>query len=556
MSSSNKKKLRKEQYMTERQQTAEKEAKKLKYYTLSFWVVIALVVCIFVTAVSINPIKNVIYKNTNVVTIGDYSLSAVELNYFYVDAARNYYNNNSSYIQYLMDVNAPLNEISAGGDLMMSDYMLDTAIDTMKSTYALYIAALAAGHELSQDEKSTVDYAIQLEELYAAYYYNGDTDAYLRAKYGNGASVESYRKYCEVTIMASSYYYSYSDELRESYTAEDLLDYSAKAPYEYNSYTYTYAYLQPSTFYTAMAEDTTTAYADLTDEQKQPYIDAAKAAAEALAAGTYEAVKDFEDAIAALAINNPPATTAVDATVVEPVIEMKEIKNLIYSSNTALFQNWLAGVVKGDTENDEDTFETRTEGEVKLFEYTTTSSDKTSINGYYVVRYGSVNENKYLAKNVHHLLVKFEKETDEAKAAAKEEAEKLLKDWQDGAATLESFKELANKNSDDSGSNTNGGLYEYVYHGQMVEPFENWCYDEARKAGDCEIIETEYGYHIMYYPEEQPTETYRDYLITNNIHAEDLTEWHEGLIEKLVLSEINSKYVLVDKSMATLVSLY
>ena len=80
MSSSNKKKLRKEQYMTERQVAAAKEAKKMKTYTLTFWVVIALVVCIFVGAVVSNPIKNVLYKNTSAIVVGDYSISAVEAN--------------------------------------------------------------------------------------------------------------------------------------------------------------------------------------------------------------------------------------------------------------------------------------------------------------------------------------------------------------------------------------------------------------------------------------------------------------------------------------------
>ena len=33
----------------------------------------------------------------------------------------------------------------------------------------------------------------------------------------------------------------------------------------------------------------------------------------------------------------------------------------------------------------------------------------------------------------------------------------------------------------------------------MVEAFENWVYDEDRKAGDVDIVETEYGQHIMYF---------------------------------------------------------
>ena len=33
----------------------------------------------------------------------------------------------------------------------------------------------------------------------------------------------------------------------------------------------------------------------------------------------------------------------------------------------------------------------------------------------------------------------------------------------------------------------------------MVTAFNDWIFDDARKAGDSDIVETEYGYHNMYY---------------------------------------------------------
>ena len=38
-----------------------------------------------------------------------------------------------------------------------------------------------------------------------------------------------------------------------------------------------------------------------------------------------------------------------------------------------------------------------------------------------------------------------------------------------------------------------------VVKDQMVAAFEDWCFDTARKAGDTGIVQTEYGYHVMYY---------------------------------------------------------
>lgn len=80
------------------------------------------------------------------------------------------------------------------------------------------------------------------------------------------------------------------------------------------------------------------------------------------------------------------------------------------------------------------------------------------------------------------------------------EAQKILDEWHAGEQTEESFSSLANNYSDDQGGNvTNGGLYEKVEEGQMVEPFEEWLFDEDRQIGDCELVKTKFGYHIMYY---------------------------------------------------------
>ena len=43
----------------------------------------------------------------------------------------------------------------------------------------------------------------------------------------------------------------------------------------------------------------------------------------------------------------------------------------------------------------------------------------------------------------------------------------------------------------------------------MVEPFEDWCFDETRAAGDYGLVKTKYGYHVMYFVSSTPIwETY------------------------------------------------
>lgn len=83
--------------------------------------------------------------------------------------------------------------------------------------------------------------------------------------------------------------------------------------------------------------------------------------------------------------------------------------------------------------------------------------------------------------------------TDEAKEAAKAKAEEIYNEWLTGDATEESFAALAEQYSEDSGSNTNGGLYNSITPGQTVPEFDAFCFDDARTPGDTGIVYGESG---------------------------------------------------------------
>ena len=128
------------------------------------------------------------------------------------------------------------------------------------------------------------------------------------------------------------------------------------------------------------------------------------------------------------------------------------------------------------------------------------------VEAYYNENAETIQANYYVDKidknviNVRHILITPEDtESEESWAAAEAEAQRIFEEWQNGEATEESFAELANTYSTDGGSNTNGGLYEEVYPGQMVTEFNDWCFDDSRAVGDTGIVKTSYGYHIMYF---------------------------------------------------------
>ncbi len=105
--------------------------------------------------------------------------------------------------------------------------------------------------------------------------------------------------------------------------------------------------------------------------------------------------------------------------------------------------------------------------------------------------------------NVRHILFLSDGDqdgtvTDEEKSAAQARAEELLAGFRSNPSE-DYFAELAGENSEDPGSKDNGGLYEDVYPGQMVESFNDWCFDPARQPGDTDIVETSYGFHVMYF---------------------------------------------------------
>ena len=110
--------------------------------------------------------------------------------------------------------------------------------------------------------------------------------------------------------------------------------------------------------------------------------------------------------------------------------------------------------------------------------------------------------------NVRHILIAVEGGTEnddgtitfpeEALAQqALAEAERILNLWLENP-TEENFGALALEYTAD-GNGSEGGLYTGVAAGKMVRTFNDWCFDPQRQVGDYGIVETRFGYHIMYF---------------------------------------------------------
>ncbi len=94
--------------------------------------------------------------------------------------------------------------------------------------------------------------------------------------------------------------------------------------------------------------------------------------------------------------------------------------------------------------------------------------------------------------------------SDEEWKTCEAAAQEILDTWLAGDKTEESFAALATEKTEDPGSQATGGLYQQVYEGQMVQPFNDWCFDASRQYGDYALVQTSYGYHVMFFVKSEP----------------------------------------------------
>lgn len=532
MSASSKKKIRKEQNaaaLTEKQLKEKVEAKKLKVTSVVFAVLMILILAFSLTMLIVKGVQGsgIIEKNTTAVTIGDHKINSLVMNYYYTDTINNTYNEWTStygdstdmYLALMqLDVTQPLDEQQHPDGGTWAEYFLGIAMERARADYVTYDVAMAEGYTLSAEEYLNLESTVSYKDLYALYGGYSDVDDYMVAIYGPGASRESYYDYAEISAIASGYYNSYSDNL--VYTDEDIRAYEEGKEIEYNAYTYDSYYLGYNTF---LPEGTTSPSAEQISEA------AALAEVEALKLMSATNTQELDEAIAALPINEGKNASSV------------KYENVLYSSVNSVVRSWI-------------TDSARQANEIQMIANNVTTTDSegnetTAVNGYYVVLFHSATDNTEPMGNVRHLLVPFEGGTtdengntvysDEEIAATKATADGYLETWKAGEATEESFIALVQQYSMDS-SATEGGLFEDINPASPYVPnFLNWAIDPDRQTGDTEVIETEYGYHVMYYTGDDEL-NYRDYMIIEEMRDHDLDHWFTETVESVEIIEGNT----------------
>jgi hypothetical protein len=467
------------------------------------WVIIGMIAVgvIVVTVVSLYN-RGIPQRYTTALTVGDEKVRVGEYNFYRKSYYDNFLQSNGDYLPYMgLDTSLPLDEQNYSEEQTWADFIREQTVIFLQREIALSNEAQKEGVALTDEEQRLI--TTYLNNIRSSARANGlSLNAYLDETFGTGVTVSILEKAFERSFLAQSYTEKKNSE--RQYTQEELDNYYDEHADEVDLVDYRTFQIYPQLpEETAEAEGTGTdedagtgdsaaidgAGDEAADEVSEEAAEAAEAAAEAAeAAAREEAEAGAEAMLAAITDEASFNTLAYEYA--------EESSKSIYEDPDATLRT---GVGQAGVSN------TSVSG--WLFDSERKAGDKTVLEGdggFYVLYFIQRAREDYRTASVRHILIQPEQgdeaeATDEQKAAALSEAEAAYDEWQAGERTEESFASLVEKYSQDGGSSANGGLYENIYKGQMVKPFEDWCFAPGRKPGDTGIVETDYGYHIMYY---------------------------------------------------------
>lgn len=485
--------------------------------------------------------------------VGDVEVTAPEYGFYYASAFNNYFQYSYQYDTYYGSGMGKLytgydysvspdqqkyeGEIEGVENPMFTDFFANQAMSSLQYVKASVKYAEENGIELDEKDKEKVEAALA-DFKETAKSMNYSLAAYLRRFFHKGLTPALLEKICEEQTLTTKVSTIKSEEFAASYA-------DAKIDETYSKSLKTYGTVSLRFFDIAAEKETVKAEKEgESDTQKvtDKTMAAAKLKADAFVAALSTA--DFKDVAAKY------AEEAGD----------EKYKDYKTDDNKTLMEDVSYDTISYET-SDKDFLEWVIDTDTKAGETFIVKNDGSGYSVYMMVEPVHKAPDAY-TYDVRHILVKFpeEKETDSAEEAEDKEevkvealdtskydvtvdnavnedytnaelyvkAQDILKKYLDGAKTEDSFAELAVEYSEDSNA-ADGGIYEDVTEGYMVAEFENWALKEGRKASDVGIVETTYGYHIMYFIGSDVT-TWSD-IIRNDLAAEEYNEFSEEIVK-------------------------
>ena len=396
---------------------------------------------------------------------------------------------------------------------MMSNYPLsyffDTALETAQELLVLCEAALDKGLALDGEDQA------QINEVIASIGGN------YAANFGSGVKEKDVRAALELQALASKFVTLYADETYDSLSDEDAKKYieEHKADF-YKAHVLKYAMSLKAADYADDEEGFDAAKA-LVDTYTAKLEAATTVDEFRTAVVEYIVARDFDATAAAKIASNilpdEAGLETIKAQVLETLVDVlvggKEQAEVVYEAGS--LEEGVSKVVEalkstGSTalaalettqsyveETEDEAIKTMINAETALntTATSTTANDETYSRTVYMLTEALHVE--YLdTVNAGHILVSAAKSTakQEELDAAKAKAEEILASYLAGEKTKDAFEKLGKANSSESTI-----FIDNIAEGDMVAEFNDWIYDEARQIGDTGIVQTDYGFHVMYW---------------------------------------------------------
>ncbi len=438
-------------------------------------------------------------------------ISLAEINYFYFQTWTQSYSNTMQYEQYGMETGfdytitpdkqeykeehvqyagISMEELGDIENPTWQDVFTYSAVTQL--VYIKYGAEKAeeAGLKLTEAEEKEIDQ--QLDEIRNTAKSNDySVDRWLRLQLGYGVTEKMIKNITAQSYLAEKYYEKVTEDTRNAVTDEMINE-----EYAANKDNYDIVDLRVYAFAADLGSNHKHEEGEDHEKEHEEAEAKAKAEAEAFIKDVTDEKSFIDAAKSAILSKDNKSTKDPDGTTL--------VEDKTYAEITASYSEELSKWAYDDA---------RKAGDVAVVD---------GGNGeFYAVMMKTLpaKDTSSYSSDIRHILIQFPEKntdgtatevtdedgkkttnvTDETKKETKAKAQAILDEYLKNP-TEDNFAALAKEKTEDPGSKDNGGLYEGVMNdGKYVKAFTDWSIDAARKPGDTGIVETEYGYHIMYY---------------------------------------------------------
>ncbi|MBR2490080.1 MAG: hypothetical protein IKB65_01170, partial [Ruminiclostridium sp.] len=401
--------------------------------------------------------------NAAAATVGEEEYSMAEVSYYYQAVANQFINNAEQYKAYGMDMGydttlSPSEQFfNEEEGVTYADYFMDSALQELQRVALLTSEAEAAGYTMSEDGQTAIDQNLSYLTMYSVQSGYSE-DAYLKLLYGDLMTKDLFEKVLADGILADEYSRQVAYEF--TYSEDELAAYYAENADALDNFEYRYCTI-------------TAAVETETDEEGNPIEATEEETSAAMAAASQEADAMIAE-INGGASFNEAAMAHLDEDTAK-LFEDEEYNHMVDMAGSSISLPGTAGEWLKEAG--------RSAGDITAIEVEGT--------GYTVVQFLGRDKGEDIYQTMSYQVMQIPAETttnedgtaaaptEEALAAAEEQAKALLADWESGAVT--EFGALATETITPE-------LVEDADRTYMEADLQAWMFAADRQVGDVTVL--------------------------------------------------------------------